>query len=277
MSTEQHKIGLALSGGGTRGFAHLGALKALKEYKITVDRIAGTSAGAIVGLFYASGMEPEDIHKLLKSQNVYSFTRLRFPKQGFFTLEGLSKLIQEHIHVQNLEELPLPLTVTTTNMSLGKVAYFSEGSIIDTVIASASIPVIFTPVQLGGYEHCDGGIYDNLPAYHLSQVCEKVIGVNISPIEEMSGNLGLLDIASRSFQLGVNANVVNSIDFCDLYIEPKDIRKYGLLDSTFADEIFLAGYDSTRALLDSQLKTFEEPEKWLPKMLWKLKKNMLSN
>ena len=276
MSTDQYQHGIALSGGGTRGFAHLGALKALEEYGVPIHYVAGTSAGAIVGALYASGMEPEEIHRLIKDRNVFSFTKIRIPRQGFFSLDGLAEFMQEHIEEKNLEELPLPLTVTATNLNKGRVEYFSEGSIFDAVIASASIPVIFSPVRIHDSEYCDGGVYDNLPSQFLRNRCEKVIGVNISPIEPANEKLSLLDIASRSFQLGVNANVVKSISECDLYIEPVDIRKYGLLDTTMADDIFLSGYDAARHKLDSDLENFLKPTNWIERIIWTIKKQFVS-
>jgi hypothetical protein len=83
-----------------------------------------------------------------------------------------------------------------------------------------------------------------------------------------------MDIASRSFQLGVNANVVKSIAACDLYIEPSDIRKFGLLDTTMADEIFMSGYNETRKVLDKDLDKFLEPTEWFERVIWKVKKQL---
>lgn len=277
MSSHQYQHGIALSGGGTRGFAHLGVLKALEEYSVKIDYVAGTSAGAIAGVLYASGMAPEEIHNLIKSRNVLSFTKMLIPRQGLFTLDGLAEFIQQHVEEKNLEELPLPLTVTATNLNEGKVEYFSEGPIVDAVLASASIPVIFSPVKIGSSEYCDGGVYDNLPSVYLKSRCEKIIGVNISPIEVTHEKLSLLDIASRSFQLGVNANVVSSITACDLYIEPADIRKFGLLDTSLADDIFASGYEAAKQALDSGLDKFLEPNHWFDRLIWNIKKQLSIN
>ena len=130
MQQNKAHFGIALSGGGTRGFAHLGVLQALNEHGIQPDIIAGTSAGAIAGAMYASGIPPKDIHEFLKSKDVMGFTRLHFPRKGLFTFDGLIKLLETNLDVTNIEELPIPFTITATNLNKGCPHYFYSGNII---------------------------------------------------------------------------------------------------------------------------------------------------
>ena len=133
--SKKFKTGLVLSGGGTRGFAHLGAIAALKEQGITPDIISGTSAGAIVGAFIASGKSPEEVHKLLKMGGFFRYTKMHLPVDGLLRLDGLKEVLEKEISYKTVEELPIPLYITVSNLNKGVVEYLNEGPLSETVLA----------------------------------------------------------------------------------------------------------------------------------------------
>lgn len=121
---KKYKIGIALGGGGARGFAHLGVLKALKERGIKADIISGASAGSIVGGFYADKKSPEEIFKIIKEKGFFKYTNFNIPKTGLVGLDGLEKQIDEDLSVENIEDLPIPFIAAATNLNAGEVAYY---------------------------------------------------------------------------------------------------------------------------------------------------------
>jgi len=247
---ESYKLGFSLSGGGARGFAHLGIIQALYEYEIYPDAIAGVSAGAIAGVFIASGMNPKHVFDLLKDYGLFEYSRIRLPKDGLLSLDGLKKLVEKECPVKRIEDLQTKMWVVVTNLNKGCVEYLDEGDIHKLVMASSSIPVIFAPVKIHHYNYVDGGVMDNLPVKPLLASCEKVIGININPLNEEHKLENLIQIASRVFHLSVNANALANKRKCDLVIEPEALSHFDLLDSSKADELYKAGYEYTLQFLD---------------------------
>lgn len=243
-----HKIGIALGGGGVRGFAHLGVLQALSEKGIKPDAISGTSAGAIVGSFIAAGNSPEETLKILQEKDLFGYSKIHWPKDGLFSLDGLEEMLNEEFTQTKIEELDLPLTLTASNLNHGHVEYLSEGPLVKSILASASVPFVFKPVEMNGYKYSDGGLCDNLPIHPLTDSCEKIIAVSISPLEETDELENLLQIATRTFQMSVNAQNNELKESCTLYIEPDHMRRYGMFELEKADELFELGYDYVKKM-----------------------------
>lgn len=241
--------GFAFGGGGARGFALIGMLKALEEKKIKPKVISGVSAGAIVGALLASGLKAEAIHDLLKNKKVLDIGKPRLSTQGFLKFEGLRKLIKESTGVEDIKDLKIPLYVAVTNLNSGKIEYMNEGPIDKIVAASASIPILFTPVKYKGSLYCDGGVLDNLGAKPLKKKCDKIIGMSLSRVDFEDSISSMIDIALRVFHLTVNSNTQRSKSFCDLLIEPKGIEAFPILSSDKADGAFELGYSCAKELL----------------------------
>ncbi len=246
--SKKYKLGIALGGGGARGFAHLGVLQALYEKEIKPEIISGTSAGSMVGALIADGKTPREVMDILAVKDIFQYSKLRWPREGFFSLEGLGNMLRSNLSVHRIEELNIPLIIAATNLNRGKVEYFDQGEIERCVIASSSIPVIFKPIQLSNSKYADGGIMDNLPVTPLINLCEKVIAVSISPIEESNNLDGILKITSRTFQLSVNAQAKELRDQCAVFIEPPGIRKYEVFDLKHSEELYELGYEHVRKL-----------------------------
>ena len=242
---KQYQNGLVLGGGGTRGFAHLGVIQALEERGISIDAISGVSAGAIIGAFIASGMTPNQVMEILVDHKLLDFTKIRFPKKGLMDLSKLGNLIDEHLGQKSFEDLNLPLWVTLSNLNKGGVEYHNEGNLVKKVLASASIPMLFSPVDIDGTTYVDGGLFDNLPVKPIEKQCKQIIGVNISPVDEIKEFKNVFEIAARTFQLNDKSNTRKNSKLCSIYIEPPDLCNYGLLDIENASRLFEIGYEYT--------------------------------
>lgn len=245
---KKYKTGLVLSGGGTRGFAHLGVIDALQEKGITPDVISGVSAGSIVGAFIAGGKSPHDTMEIFKKGWFFKYTKLHIPVNGLLKLDGLKEIIDREINFDKIEDSPLPFHIAVANLNKGKVEYKNRGSLSQTVLASSSIPVLFAPVEMDGQFYVDGGLMDNIPIEPIKNDCEKIIVVNISPINPRDRFKNLIQIASRTFYMSVNANMNLVQKYATAYIEPEGIHKYDILTRTHADEMYELGFNSMKKI-----------------------------
>ena len=245
---KKYKTGLVLSGGGTRGFAHLGVIAALNEKGIYPEVISGTSAGAIVGAFIAGQKSPEEVMKIFKKGWFFQYTKLNLPVNGLLKLDGLREIIEDEVEYKNIEELPVPFYVAVANMNKGAVEYKNSGPLGKTVLASSSIPVLFAPVEIDGQFYVDGGLMDNIPIEPIKNDCERIIVVNIAPLNPRYNFKNLIQITSRTFYMSVNANMNLVQKYATVFIEPEGIDKYDILTRTHADELYELGYNSLKKI-----------------------------
>ncbi len=245
-----YDTGLVLSGGGARGFAHLGVLQALEEGGILPEVISGVSAGAIVGVFYADGYSPAEIMDLFVKKKLFSLVRFTVPRNGFLRLTGLRELLRSALRARTFEALHTPLWITVTNLNKGRVEYIHEGPLADVVIASASIPILFAPHRIGRYQYCDGGVFDVLPVSPIRHLCRRIIGVNVNPHWEEDNISGLIKMAEWSFYLRILASVWKNLEECEIRIDPQELKGYGIFDISRAREMFDIGYAEARRVLE---------------------------
>jgi NTE family protein len=249
MSSKQYNIGLVLSGGGARGFAHLGVLQALNDAGLFPDVISGTSAGAIIGVLYADGHTPAEILKMMDGGSRLDFMRPALPREGLLQINGITKILKTGLRSKKFNELKIPMFVAATDLNNGRAVYFSEGDLFDPVIASASIPVLFQPVKIGDISYVDGGVLDNLPLRPIEQLCRILIGSFVNPVGYMEKISGLISIAERTFMLSMSKEIHEKSKKFDLFIAPLELRNYKILDPEKAHELFDIGYKATRAKL----------------------------
>lgn len=247
------KIGLALGGGGTRGFAHIGVIKALEENNITFDVVAGTSAGSIVGGLVANGYKADEIFKIMKDNKLTDLVKVNLPVDGFLSLDHLKTKLNNFLP-ESFSQLKLPFYATVTNLLNGEVEYLHQGDVAKAIQASSSIPVLFSPVVIDDIVYVDGGLKNNVPIAPLMDQCDVIIGVDIMPIEKVSSLKGLQEIATRTFQLGITSYSEQEKEACTILIELQHLEDYHILDSSKADEIFEIGYNYAKNLDISKLK-----------------------
>jgi NTE family protein len=249
MSDKKYKTGLVLSGGGARGFAHLGVIQALNEAGIYPDVISGTSAGAIVGVLYADGYAPREILALMNWASRFDFMRPALPREGLLQINGVDKILKANLRAKTFEDLKIPLFVSATDLNQGRSVYFSKGDLFEPVMASASIPVLFQPVKINNVSYVDGGVLDNLPIKPIENSCQVIIGSFVNPIGYVEKISGLINIAERTFLLSMSRDVIEKSKRFDLYIAPPELRNYGILDPEKSQEIFDLGYSATKEKL----------------------------
>jgi NTE family protein len=223
------KIGLVLSGGGARGFAHIGVLKILKQNNIPIDVIAGCSSGALIGACYASDQNPERIEKLAeKIKSIRDIMDLSFSRTGFITGKKISGYIEEYLNTESIakkaelskniisdaqkdaqnnirlhikeyfedlknnkqktskkkeylyEDMKIPLFINATDINSGKEVIFSTGPLLPGILASISIPGVFSAKSTGNQLCVDGGVINPLPINIISSKADYIIIVDVS-------------------------------------------------------------------------------------------------
>ncbi|MBC7864037.1 MAG: patatin-like phospholipase family protein [Bacteroidia bacterium] len=238
-----------MSGGGARGYAHIGVLQALNEKGIFPEVIGGTSAGSIAGAFYCDGKSPKEIAEILKKHDINGTMNLVNFFAGFMRHDKLKMVLDQFLIHKNFEELNIPLFINATNYLNGKEEIFSSGTIADKVIASSTLPILFEASKINGIPYVDGGLANNLLAQPLRPLCEIVIGVHVNPIKEWSEKISMLDNLDRALHMGINHNIEVGKKMCDLFIEPPGLSKFQILDSKKLDEIYTVGYEYTMEFL----------------------------
>ncbi len=252
-----YKIGFALSGGGIKGLCHAGALKALEEYGIKPDIISGVSAGAIVGALYADGYTPDEIDDIFCNITFSQFAKIQFPKNGLFHMSLFQKFLQEKLRAKTFEELSMPLRIVTTDLDHGKTTVFEKGSLIEPIIASSSLPILFKPTVINGIHYVDGGVLKNFPVGTIYHDCQYVIGINASPFVAKEYNINLRGIIGRTYHFMSKANILQDKALCDILIEPENMASYETFDVEKSREIFRLGYESTKEILSKvELSSF---------------------
>ena len=246
---KKYKLGLALSGGGVKGFAHAGALKALEEFGYKPDIISGTSAGAVAGALYVAGYTPKEICDLFKNKSFSNFTNITIPTSGLFSPAKFVDFLKQKITYANIEDLPIPMRIVATDLDAGKIKVFTEGSLAERVMASATVPVVFPPTVIDDVHYVDGGIFCNFPVDVIRQDCEKVIGINVSPLVPTQYKQTIIEIALRSYNFMFRANTKEDGMLCDILVELPDVLQYDMFDLDAIDEIYRMGYHETKLAL----------------------------
>jgi NTE family protein len=271
------KIGLALSGGGAKGFAHVGVLKVLEEMNVPIDYVAGTSMGAVVGALYASGMSPEEIEKSCAEidwndalDDSTAYTKLvfrrkqdiaRYPstvefgrnRDGKFKMANayrtgqklsflLGRFLYPVLDQHDFTKLPIPFAAIATDLETGEPVLLSSGNIAEAVRASMSIPGVFTTVEIDGKILVDGGTAMNVPVEAVRAMGADIviaidIGAPLSKREELSSSLSIMNQLSTMLTRG---NMTRSLAKADLVLTP-DITGYGTFDFAKSAEITKLG------------------------------------
>ena len=250
---KKYKLGLALGGGGARGFAHIGVLKLLDDCGLRPDIIVGTSAGALMGTLYADGYKPDEIMKLFNGREFSEFASMQIPKMGLFDSSKFHNYIKKIVRAKDLSQLQIPVTVMTTNLDSGEAHAFTHGPIPEIVTASCSVPIIFNPIIINGTHYVDGGLFNNFPVSIIRNECEAVIGSNVSPVVPDKYKKTIVGIAERSYHYLFKANTNKDRELCDILIETDEFSDYKMFDIDKVETIAQIGYDAAVRAFDDFL------------------------
>ncbi len=276
------KIGLALSGGGAKGIAHIGVLKVLEELGVPVDYVAGTSMGAIIGGSYASGITIEDLEEIAlttdwddvlqdkPSRRELAFRRkqddlryladleigfsggkLRWPggvKAGQKLIFMLQTTTLPVAGIDDFDNLPIPFRAVATDIVSGDMVVLAEGDLVKSLRASMAIPAVFSPVELDGRLLVDGAAANNLPVDVVRAMgADVVIAIDISSQlasrEEIDS---LIAIVGQSMALQTRKNMEAQLAAADFVITP-DVSGFGVLEFSAVGELIARGAEQTRA------------------------------
>ena len=276
------KLGLALSGGGIRGIAHAGVLKALEENNIKIDVIGGTSSGSIISTLYAMGYSPYYIYILFKRYakdllNPNSMSAITSLKNfmankktnfsGFYSGEEIEKAFNEVAKrkgIKKVADIKMPIVIPAVDVQdsneyiftncvpeemKDKNKYITDISIGKAIRASSSFPVAFNPCIYKNHKFLDGGILDNFPTTEVKkQGVDKVLTVNFMS-DEIDENSNIMDIAMRSIDIMGNKVSEENIKNSDMILTIQT-DKTGLLEVEKLDDCYKYGYRQTINNLD---------------------------
>lgn len=243
-----HNIGLVLSGGGARGLAHIGVYKALIEVDLEPEVISGTSMGAVVGALIAGGYSPKEIETIAIDKGKSKMFEINTPSMSLVSHGPVRKILMEFLP-EKIEDLEIPLYLSSTNLSTGENEMLSKGNLYDAVMASTSIPVAFKPIKIGEDYHVDGGLTNNLPASYIRDKCNYLVGSHVNHKDERVELNTLKDIIERCIRIGIYNSVREERKLCDLFIDPPKVREFQTLDFKQVSTIINIGYEATCAAL----------------------------
>ena len=298
-SPKRPKVGLVLSGGGAKGFAHIGVLKVLEEAGVTVDFIGGTSMGAVVGGLYASGYNAKqidsifqntDFDKLLqdyiprssksfyekKNEELYAIS-LPFAKfkigvplalsKGLYNYNLLNRLTQPVRGISDFSKLPIPFVCIATDIETGKEVLLNKGNLSQCMLASSAFPSLFTPVEIDNHLLIDGGVTNNYPVEEVRKMgADIIIGVDV---QDDLKDRKVLKEATRILVQISNIQMIEKMKqkkaLTDIYIKP-DIENYSVISFEDGQEIIRKGesatfgvYEKIKALAKDQQQFSRKP------------------
>jgi len=257
------KIGIALSGGAARGFAHLGVLKVLVENGIPIDFIAGTSAGSFAGAAFASGLSVAEIVEMSKKISWFRMTGFSYSPKGFLSNAALGAFVKDHFPVCKFEDLPIPFAAVACDLETGKEVVLKDaGDLATAVRASCAIPGVFVPVEHEGRRLIDGGVVSNVPTKAVKKLgAEIVIAVDVlasgatywgSPSTLLGiffqSAMMLLRAASKAHHYRADIVIIPNI----AHLRPDEIGKMDEFIKA-GEEAALEKIDEIKALLQSEI------------------------
>lgn len=266
------KTGIVFSGGGVRGLAYIGVMKALKEAGIDFDMAAGTSIGSFVAAMYAAGISIEDMEK-----KALSIKQKDFHNAKWFVLpsktDKFEKIVAEMLKGFSFENLKKPLCVVAVDVKTGKEEHIKSGNLVKAIAGSCAVPGVFQPVEFEDKRLVDGGLLNNIPADALREMgADIVISLDINPNRGYGTNsTKITDLLKASLRILMTSNAVNGYIHSD-YIIKIDLNDFSQLKISDTAELIKRGYDGTKKVLPEIFAALnkEEADKLIKKTSKKL-------
>jgi len=243
------RIGLALSGGATRGLAHIGVLKALEDHHIKPDFLSGSSIGAFAAALYAFGVPVKEMRRVGQNMTPLKVTKLKLSRYALFSNEELGKLILAEIGKARIEDAKIPLAIIATDIGTGEKIVLRRGEVAPAVMASSATPGIYTPIHIDGRMLMDGGIVEDVPVSPLrSMGAESVIAVNLSAERKYKTPDDIIDLLFNAFDIAIDENTKVQVRDADVIIEPR-LSDFPRMDTSQIDALIAEGYRAAKESL----------------------------
>ena len=215
-------VALALGGGASKGFAHIGIIKVLKENNIPVKIVTGTSAGSIVGSMYASGMSPDRLELEAEILGKTDLVDLTLSTSGFIKGEKLQNYINRKVGNRPMQQFPIKFAAVATDFESGKPVVFNVGNAGQAVRASASIPNVFQPVVIGSRKYVDGGLSQPVPVSAAKKLgANFIIAVDISARPAKNVNQGMFSYLDQTFNVMSQTALRQELGQANVVIKPQ--------------------------------------------------------
>ena len=242
------KLGIALGGGFARGIAHVGVLHALEKNGFTIDYMSGTSAGALAGMAYASGLPFEEVVKRAAALRFGVFGQWRFSWLGLASNQKLEFYPKRHLNISTFEELRIPLTMAATDLITGEPVYYDRGPLGPPLRASCAYPGLFQPVQYQGRTLVDGFVGATVPVEAVAQMGADVIVAVFLDSEALIKPTNFTDVIGRSFTIIQRHADLAWRGRADVVIEPR-VREFAWDDFAKTPQLVAAGEEAAMAAL----------------------------
>jgi len=246
-------LGLVFSGGGARGIAHIGVIDALRSHGLEPDFIAGSSSGAIVGALAAAGHATETMLEFFHKASPFRLSAVTVSKPGILDTAKVVASFREYFPDDSFEALKIRLFLTATDIVNARLKIFESGPLIPAILASCSMPMVFTPTEIDGRWYADGGVINNFPIEPLRGRCDVVVGHYASPLRSVTRKdlSGVLAVSERALEVGMHFASKQKFHECEVMLTCPELSNYGLFDTKHHDEIFDLGRRTTLAAMDS--------------------------
>ena len=250
------KVGLALSGGGTRGIAHIGVIKAQEENGIKFDYVAGTSAGSIVGAMYCLGMTSQEMTKHAKELNVKEIKTSKIPLVPSKS-EGLEYDLARVLNNAEFKDLKIPFCAVAVDVKTGEEVQLTKGDIAKSVSASCAVPGVFAPVEIDDYLLFDGGLLNNIPS-NIPKMhgCKYVVTIDVNSTRgQGTQSTKYFDLMLESIAIMMKNSALKGYLNSDVMIKP-DLKKYKSTRLNDVDALIEEGYLATMHKMDEIKQLF---------------------
>ena len=253
------RIGIALSGGATRGLAHIGVLKALEDHHIRPDCLSGSSIGAFAAVLYAFGVPVKEMRRVGQGMTPLNVSKLKLSRYALFSNEELGKLILAEIGKARIEDAKIPLAIMATDIGSGEKIVLRRGEVAPAVMASSATPGIYMPVRIDGRMLMDGGIVEDVPISPLRTMgAEKVIAVNLSAERKYNKPNDIIDILFNAFDIAIDENTKEQVRDADVLIEPR-LSDFPRMDTSQIDALIAEGYRAAKERIERIRAVLERP------------------
>lgn len=243
-------VALALGGGASKGFAHIGIIKVLKENNIPVKVVTGTSAGSIVGSLYASGMSPDRLELEAEILGKTDLVDLTLSSSGFIKGEKLQNYINYKVGNRSIQQFPIKFAAVATDFESGKAVAFNRGNVGQAVRASASIPNVFQPAVIGGRRYVDGGLSQPVPVSAAKkQGANFIIAVDISARPVKNVNKSFFSYLDQTFNVMSIPLLQHELGQANVVIKPKVLEMSSIGGFDQKQRAIQLGEEAARAAL----------------------------